>query len=98
MLSVKLDHKPPVEHPPVEFGLELTTVSPETVEEVLNQEPSTESNEGKVFQEIPECETESESTIQDSIRSIITRVEALDKTDERIKALGKLKGALELLS
>lgn len=87
MLSVKLDHKPPVEHPPVEPGLELTPVSPETIEEVLGQEPG-------AIQEIPEPE----STIQDSIRSIITRVEALDKTDERIKALGKLKGALELLS
>ena len=96
MLSVKLDHKPPVEHPPVNLDLDLTPVNPETVDEVLNQESSTESNEGKVFQEIPECETE--SPIQDSIRLIITRVEALDKTDERIKAIGKLKGALELLS
>ena len=91
MLSVKLDQKSQAIQ-----DLDLTPVSPETVDKVLNQEPSTESNEGKVFQEIPECETE--STIQDSIRLIITRVEALDKTDERIKALGKLKGALELLS
>lgn len=87
MLSVKLDHKPPVEHPPVEFGLDLTPVSPELVNEVLDQEPG-------AIQEIPEPE----STIQDSLISIITRVGALDKTDERIKALGKLKGALELLS
>jgi hypothetical protein len=63
------------------------------------EELSTESNEGKVFQEAPyQAVPESESTIHDSLRSIITRVEALYKTEERIKALGKLRGALQLLS
>lgn len=63
------------------------------------EELSTESNEGKVFQEAPDqAVPESESTIQDSLRSIITRVEALDKTDNTIKAIGKLRGALQLLS
>ena len=43
-------------------------------------------------------EKERASTIQESLLQIITRVEALDKTDNTIKAIGKLKGALELLS
>lgn len=85
MLSVKLDHKPPVEHPPVESGLDLTPVSPEIIEEVLNKE-----SDLNVRSE--------ELSLAYDLSSIITRVEALDKTDERIKAIGKLKGALELLS
>lgn len=76
MLSVKLDHKPPID---------LTPVSPETIEEVLNKE-----SDLNVRSE--------ELSLAYDLSSIITRVEALDKTDERIKALGKLKGALELLS
>lgn len=45
-----------------------------------------------------ESPVEAEYSLTDDLRLIIERVEALDKTDERIKALGKLKGALELLS
>ena len=38
------------------------------------------------------------TTIQESILSIIKRVEELPKSDTNIKALAKLKGALELLN
>ena len=56
-------------------------------------EKNTESNERKVFQEVPERS----STIQESLISILTSVEALDRTDNTIKAIGKLQGAIELL-
>ena len=79
MLTVKLDQKPQVIQ-----DLELTPVSPETVDEVLNaMEGPTE---------------EIEISISLQLKYLIERVEALDKTDNTIKAIGKLKGALELLS
>lgn len=74
--------------------MDLTPVSPELVDKVLDQEPG-------AIQEIPESDlniVSEELSLAYDLSSIITRVEALDKTDERIKALGKLKGALELLS
>lgn len=66
----------------------------ETVDEVMGQEPGT-------IQEIPKSDiniVSEELSLAYDLSSIIQRVEALDKTGERIKALGKLKGALELLS
>ena len=45
-----------------------------------------------------ESNLEHATTIQESILSIIKRVEELPKSDTNIKALAKLKGALELLS
>jgi len=45
-----------------------------------------------------ESNLEFTTTIQESILSIIKRVEELPKSDTNIKALAKLKGALELLS
>ena len=45
-----------------------------------------------------ESNLEHATTIQESILSIIKRVEELPKADTNIKALAKLKGALELLS
>ena len=75
-------------------GVDLTPPGPETVDEVLSKdEKNTESNEGKVFQEIPDREL----TIQEDLTSILKRVEALDRTDNTIKAIGKLQGAIELL-
>ena len=47
---------------------------------------------------VEESPVEASYSLTDDLRLIIERVEALDKTDERIKAIGKLKGALELLS
>lgn len=41
---------------------------------------------------------EYESTLQDNLRLIIKRVEEFPKDDNTIKAIGKLKGALQLLS
>ena len=63
------------------------------VKSEVKPEESTESNEGKVFQEIPDREL----TIQEDLISILKRVEALDRTDNTIKAIGKLQGAIELL-
>lgn len=47
----------------------------------------------------PELNVRSEElSLAYDLSSIIQRVEALDRTEERVKAIGKLKGALELLS
>jgi len=74
--------------------VDLTPVSSETVDKVLSKEEEiTESNEEKEFKEIPDREL----TIQEDLTSILKRVEALDKTDNTIKAIGKLKGTIELL-
>lgn len=56
-------------------------------------EKNTESNEVNVSQEIPDREL----TIQEDLISILKRVEALERTDNTIKAIGKLQGAIELL-
>lgn len=69
------------------------------------QEPSTESNEGKVFPG-PEPEIETLETVQaeplDLLKSaltlIIAKAEALDITNDKPKLLGKLKGALEIVN
>ena len=45
-----------------------------------------------------ESNLERATTIQEYILSIIKRVEELPKSDTNIKALAKLKGALELLN
>ena len=45
-----------------------------------------------------ESNLERAATVQESILSIIKRVEELPKSDTNIKALAKLKGALELLA
>lgn len=71
------------------------------------EEGDGESNEGKVENPVikddpnwgkSSRETAREITIQEHLTSIITRVEAWPKNDNTIKAIGKLKGALELLS
>lgn len=80
MLAVKLDQKPQAIK-----DLDLTPVSTETVDEVLNQEPG-------YIQEIPL------PTFKERLTVIITQLEGGPKTDNIVKVLGKLKGALELLS
>ena len=61
-----------------------------------NCDESQESSRPELTQ--VESNLEFTTTIQESILSIIKRVEELPKSDTNIKALAKLKGALELLS
>ena len=61
-----------------------------------NCDESQESSQPELTQ--VESNLEFTTTIQESILSIIKRVEELPKSDTNIKALAKLKGAFELLS
>ena len=81
-------------------GLDLKS---EVKEEVGLTPGSLETGEGMLGEvdglgPVPEGVPYVPPSIQDNLTSIIHRVEALDKTDNQIKAIGKLKGALELLS
>ena len=69
--------------PQVIQDLGLTPVSPKTVDEVLTTEQVTE---------------DFLNDIKNALSILIQDVGDLDKTDNIIKAIGKLKGALELLS
>ena len=78
-----------------------------TSEPTIEAEPSTESNEGKVFQEmepqhdpyIEDVPTQSPlDLLKSALTLIISKAEAIDITYDKPKILGKLKGALELLN
>ena len=77
-----LDLKPEVVIKPTFEGSDLPEVS--TVEEVPNLVAMA-------------MEEDFLSDLQEDLTSILKRVEALDRTDNTIKAIGKLKGAIELL-
>ena len=99
-MEIKFDHKPE--------GLGLVgkiTIPGLTKSEEI--EPSTESNEGKVFQEMepqPDPYKEDVPTkssldlLKDALTLIIAKAEALDIDVDKPKLLGKLKGALEILN
>ena len=78
-------------------GLDLKSeVKEEEVEEIMGSSP-----EGIVdgLKDEDEDETpEHEPTLMEELTSIIKRVEEWPKDDNTIKAIGKLKGALQLLS
>ena len=86
---------------------EIVDAASEGLEVPEPEEGDGESNEGKVENPVIEddpnwntssCETAREITIQELLTSIIKRVEEFPKDDNKIKAIGKLKGALQLLS
>lgn len=101
-METKFDHKPEG------LGLVGKITIPGLTKSHDESEPSTESNEGKVFQEMesqPDPYEEKEVPIQsplDLLKSaltlIIAKAEAIDITYDKPKILGKLKGALELLN
>lgn len=64
----------------------LTTVAPETVAEILDRA------------QVEEVEAEESTDISLEIKHIIKRAEALPSTDNNIRVIAKLKGALELLN
>ena len=74
-------------------GLTLKS-EPKVVEKEYDE--SQESTQPELTQ--MESNLERAATVQESILSIIKRVEELPKSDTNIKALAKLKGALELLN
>ena len=66
----------------------------EEVEEIVDVVPEGIMDGLKDGDETPEHE----STLMEELTSIIKRVEEFPKDDNTIKAIGKLKGALQLLS
>ena len=83
---------------PVKLG-GLTLKSEEKKEELKEEESDFPINPNDATEEpVEDFEFITSSTLQEDLESIIKRVEEFPKDDNTIKALGKLKGALELLS
>ena len=61
----------------------------------VKPEESTESNEGKVFQEVGPTNPVS---LKDQLAIILKQVEEDDELKQNAKLIGKLKGAIELLN
>ena len=61
----------------------------------VKTEESTESNEGKVFQEVGPTNPVS---LKDQLAIILKQVEEDDELKRNAKLIGKLKGAIELLN
>ena len=89
----------------METGLKINI--PGLVKPTEESNISTESNEGKVFQEMepqPDIYKEEVSTqspldlLKSALTLIIAKAEAIDITYDKPKLLAKLKGALEILN
>lgn len=63
----------------------------------VKPEESTESNEGKVFQEL-EVESAYLPSFKERLTIILKQVEESDELKGNAKLIGKLKGAIELLN